>query len=104
MGVAGESIESTSWALFILTSLLLVALWMSYYMQLKRVKAVHETVLSIFLGICQFMCKREIDESRYGGRAGDSCSAEQSDPEHGYVPPCILFQYAAAAYYFEFGI
>ncbi|KAG5517977.1 hypothetical protein PMAC_000432 [Pneumocystis sp. 'macacae'] len=49
--IPGGSIESTSWALFILTCLLLVALWMSYYMQLKKIKAVHETVLSIFLGM-----------------------------------------------------
>ncbi|KAG5437298.1 hypothetical protein PCANB_001091 [Pneumocystis canis] len=49
--VPGVDTQSTSWALFILTILLLIAFWLSYYMQLKRIKAVHETVLSVFLGM-----------------------------------------------------
>lgn len=41
----------SSWALFILLSLLCAALWSSYYLQQRRIKAVHETVLSIFYGM-----------------------------------------------------
>ncbi len=41
----------SSWALFILVSLLMATLWMSYYLQLKKIRAVHETVVSIFGGI-----------------------------------------------------
>ncbi|KAL6926027.1 monovalent cation:H+ antiporter, CPA1 (nhx1) [Hanseniaspora valbyensis] len=41
----------TSWALFILLFLLISALWSSYYLQQRRIKAVHETVLSIFYGM-----------------------------------------------------
>lgn len=41
----------SSWALFILFCLLCAALWSSYYLQQKRIKAVHETVLSIFYGM-----------------------------------------------------
>ncbi|KAF0276304.1 hypothetical protein FOG50_02829 [Hanseniaspora uvarum] len=41
-----------SWALFILLFLLISALWSSYYLQQRRIKAVHETVLSIFYGMC----------------------------------------------------
>ncbi|XBW35334.1 hypothetical protein QEN19_000900 [Hanseniaspora menglaensis] len=42
----------TSWALFILLFLLTCALWSSYYLQQRKIKAVHETVLSIFYGMC----------------------------------------------------
>jgi len=41
----------SSWALLILVSLLMATLWMSYYLQLKKIRAVHETVVSIFGGI-----------------------------------------------------
>ncbi|CDK24867.1 unnamed protein product [Kuraishia capsulata CBS 1993] len=41
----------SSWALFIILFLLGSALWSSYYLQQRRVKAVHETVLSIFYGM-----------------------------------------------------
>ncbi|KAF3923739.1 hypothetical protein ABW20_dc0108084 [Dactylellina cionopaga] len=42
---------STSWALFILVALLLTSLFVSYYLQLKKIQAVHETVISIFAGM-----------------------------------------------------
>ncbi|QPG76478.1 monovalent cation:H+ antiporter, CPA1 (nhx1) [Brettanomyces nanus] len=41
----------SSWALFIVLFLLGSALWSSYYLQQKRIKAIHETVLSIFYGM-----------------------------------------------------
>jgi len=41
-----------SWALFIQVSLVLLALFFSYYLQLKKIQAVHETVVSIFAGTC----------------------------------------------------
>lgn len=41
----------SSWALFIMLSLLIFALWSSYYLAQKRIRAVHETVLSIFYGM-----------------------------------------------------
>ncbi|KAK6464877.1 putative Na+/H+ exchanger Nhx1 [Scheffersomyces coipomensis] len=41
----------SSWALFILLTLLCCALWSSYFLQQRRIKAVHETVLSIFYGM-----------------------------------------------------
>jgi len=41
----------SSWALLILVTLLIATLWMSYYLQLKKIRAVHETVVSIFGGI-----------------------------------------------------
>ena len=40
----------SSWALLILACLLIATLWISYYLQLKKIRAVHETVLSIFGG------------------------------------------------------
>ncbi|KAF3916933.1 hypothetical protein ABW21_db0207826 [Orbilia brochopaga] len=47
----GKEEISTSWALFILVALLLAALFTSYYTQLKKIQAVHETVVSIFAGM-----------------------------------------------------
>ncbi|CEP22395.1 NHX1 [Cyberlindnera jadinii] len=41
----------SSWALFILLVLLIMALFSSYFLQQKRIQAVHETVLSIFYGM-----------------------------------------------------
>ncbi|SCV01339.1 LAMI_0G10880g1_1 [Lachancea mirantina] len=41
----------SSWALFILLFLLISALWSSYTLAQRRIRAVHETVLSIFYGM-----------------------------------------------------
>lgn len=41
----------TSWSLFILIMLLIIALFMSYILQTRRIQAVHETVISIFAGM-----------------------------------------------------
>ncbi|RLV89409.1 Endosomal/prevacuolar sodium/hydrogen exchanger [Spathaspora sp. JA1] len=41
----------SSWALFILLFLLSSALWSSYFLQQRKIKAIHETVLSIFCGM-----------------------------------------------------
>lgn len=41
----------SSWALFILMFLLGAALWSSYFLQQRRIKSIHETVLSIFYGM-----------------------------------------------------
>ena len=46
----------SSWALLILVSLLIATLWMSYYLQLKKIRAVHETVVSIFGGTVFSKC------------------------------------------------
>jgi sodium/hydrogen exchanger-like protein 6/7 len=42
---------SSSWALFIMISLLIIALFTSYLLQTRKVQAVHETVISIFGGM-----------------------------------------------------
>lgn len=39
------------WGLCILCVLLIMALCTSYYLQIKRIRAVHETVISIFAGM-----------------------------------------------------
>ncbi|KAG9040303.1 monovalent cation:H+ antiporter, CPA1 (nhx1) [Tulasnella sp. UAMH 9824] len=41
----------SAWALTILCFLLILSLWASYYVQVKRIRAIHETVLSIFAGM-----------------------------------------------------
>lgn len=41
----------TSWAIFILILLIISSLWTSYYLQKRKIQAVHETVISIFAGM-----------------------------------------------------
>lgn len=40
----------SSWALLILTVLLIGAMWTSYYLQVRKITAIHETVISIMTG------------------------------------------------------
>ncbi len=47
---ASQAEISTSWALFILIILLILALFASYILQTRKIQAVHETVMSIFAG------------------------------------------------------
>lgn len=47
---AGEKEIFSSWALFILIVLLILALFTSYILQSKKIQAVHETVISIIAG------------------------------------------------------
>ena len=46
-----------TWALFIQVTLVLLALFCSYYLQLKKIQAVHETVVSIFAGTWVFVLR-----------------------------------------------
>ncbi|CED82725.1 sodium hydrogen exchanger [Phaffia rhodozyma] len=41
----------STWALTILCFLLIGALWTSYYLQVRKIRAIHETVISIFAGM-----------------------------------------------------
>jgi hypothetical protein len=47
---AGQKEIFSSWALFILIMLLILALFTSYILQSKKIQAVHETVISIIAG------------------------------------------------------
>jgi len=47
---AGQKEIFASWSLFILIMLLIIALFVSYILQARRIQAVHETVISIFAG------------------------------------------------------
>ena len=44
----------SSWALLIQTVLLIGALWTSYYLHLKQIRVIHETIVSIFAGKQKF--------------------------------------------------
>lgn len=48
---AGQKEIFSSWALFILIMLLILALFASYMLQHKKIQAIHETVISIFAGM-----------------------------------------------------
>ena len=41
----------SSWSLFLVCTLLILSLLTSYYLQIKRIRAVHETLVSIFAGM-----------------------------------------------------
>lgn len=41
----------SSWSLFLVCMLLVLSLWTSYYLQIKKIRAIHETLVSIFAGM-----------------------------------------------------
>ena len=41
----------SSWSLFIVCVLLIMSLLLSYYLQIKRIRMIHETIISIFAGM-----------------------------------------------------
>ena len=41
----------SSWSLFLVCGLLVLSLWTSYYLQIKRIRAIHETLVAIFAGM-----------------------------------------------------
>ncbi|KAI6002229.1 sodium/hydrogen exchanger [Pisolithus orientalis] len=49
--VAEEEEYYSSWSLFLVCLLLIVSLWTSYYLQIRRIRAIHETLVSIFAGM-----------------------------------------------------
>ncbi|KAL4254702.1 Sodium/hydrogen exchanger [Abortiporus biennis] len=49
--VAEEEEFYSSWSLFLVCVLLIISLWTSYYLQIKRIRAIHETLVSIFAGM-----------------------------------------------------
>lgn len=49
--VASDEEYYSSWSLFLVCVLLILSLWTSYYLQIKRIRAVHETLVSIFAGM-----------------------------------------------------
>jgi hypothetical protein len=49
--VADEEEYYSSWSLFLVCVLLILSLWTSYYLQIKRIRVIHETLVSIFAGM-----------------------------------------------------
>ena len=49
--VADEEEYYSSWSLFLVCLLLIISLWTSYYLQIKRIRVIHETLVSIFAGM-----------------------------------------------------
>jgi solute carrier family 9 (sodium/hydrogen exchanger), member 6/7 len=90
----------SSLALLIIVTLLIATLWMSYYLQLKKIRAVHETVVSIFGGIA------------FGGEAYGRddcgvdypCESRYDDPEYGLVQVFHLLQLSSSSDYSQLGI
>ncbi|KLO18674.1 sodium/hydrogen exchanger [Schizopora paradoxa] len=49
--IAEEEEYYSSWSLFLVCVLLIISLWTSYYLQIKKIRAIHETLVSIFAGM-----------------------------------------------------
>ena len=49
--IAEEEEYYSSWSLFLVCMLLILSLWTSYYLQIKRIKLLHETLVAIFAGM-----------------------------------------------------
>ena len=49
--MADEEEYYSSWSLFLVCLLLILSLWTSYYLQIKRIRVIHETLVSIFAGM-----------------------------------------------------
>ena len=41
----------SSWSLFLVCMLLILSLWTSYYLQIKKIRTIHETLVAIFAGM-----------------------------------------------------
>ncbi|KAJ8102515.1 Sodium/hydrogen exchanger family-domain-containing protein [Lipomyces tetrasporus] len=76
----------SSWALFILIVLLIGSLWTSYYLQLRKIQAVHETVVSIFAGMLVGLVIRILP----GHYIQDTVSFKYSYFFNMLLPPIIL--------------
>lgn len=50
-GIPEEEEYYSSWSLFLVCMLLILSLLTSYYLQIKRIRAIHETLVSIFAGM-----------------------------------------------------
>lgn len=49
--IAEDEEYYSSWSLFLVCVLLVISLWTSYYLQIKRIRAINETIVSIFAGM-----------------------------------------------------
>lgn len=49
--IAEDEEYYSSWSLFLVCLLLIVSLWTSYYLQIRKIRAIHETTVSIFAGM-----------------------------------------------------
>jgi sodium/hydrogen exchanger-like protein 6/7 len=49
--VAEDEEYYSSWSLFLVCVLLILSLWTSYYLQIKRICVIHETLVSTFAGV-----------------------------------------------------
>ncbi|KAK9487677.1 Sodium/hydrogen exchanger family-domain-containing protein [Lipomyces starkeyi] len=76
----------SSWALFILIVLLIGSLWTSYYLQVRKIQAIHETVVSIFAGMIVGLAIRILP----GHYIQDTVSFKSSYFFNMLLPPIIL--------------
>ncbi|KAK9456358.1 Sodium/hydrogen exchanger family-domain-containing protein [Dipodascopsis uninucleata] len=81
-----EAEQYSSWAIFILISMLVIALWTSYYLRIRTIQSVHETVVSIFLGVAGGLIIRALP----GHYVQDTVSFKYNYFFNMLLPPIIL--------------
>jgi hypothetical protein len=93
----------SSWALLILVTLLIATLWMSYYLQLKKIRAFHETVVSIFGGTLTALLEF-LAHDRDDCWIDYSSKSRNDDSKHGLVQVFGLLQFPSSSYYSQLWI
>lgn len=88
----------SSWALLILVVLLIATLWMSYYLQLKKIRAFHETVVSIFGGNITSLLF-SLAYGRDDRWIDYSSESRDDDTKYGLVQILSFFQFSSSSYY-----
>lgn len=88
----------SSWALLILVVLLIATLWMSYYLQLKKIRAFHETVVSIFGGNITSLLF-SLAYGRDDRWIDHSSESRDDDTKYGLVQILSFFQFSSSSYY-----
>ncbi|KDQ23903.1 hypothetical protein PLEOSDRAFT_1048557 [Pleurotus ostreatus PC15] len=86
--VAEEEEFYSSWSLFLVCVLLIISLWTSYYLQIKRIRAVHETLVSIFAGMAVGMVIRLVPGG--GGMIREMLTFKHTIFFNLLLPPIIL--------------
>ncbi|KAJ8507501.1 hypothetical protein ONZ45_g10127 [Pleurotus djamor] len=84
--IAEEEEFYSSWSLFLVCILLIISLWTSYYLQIKKIRAVHETLVSIVAGMVVGMMIRLAP----GGMIRDMLTFKHTIFFNLLLPPIIL--------------
>jgi hypothetical protein len=103
---AGEKELFSSWALFIVIMLLIAALFTSYLLQLKKIEAVHETVVSIFAGTLPRILRNllYLTATRHGGGLDHTGLSWHNDSRQSQLRLSVLLQPSTSSHHSGFRV